>query len=176
MNKIERLILDNNVLKYGSFLVSSGKIDNNYLDHYSFLCDPYLLYTITNEIVCCFDRNQYDRIAGIEIGSIPLAVSLSLLTHKPYIIVRKKKKEYGLRNIIEGELKPGDRVEIIEDVTATGQTLLNAIHAVEDNQGIVTSVVVVIDRDEGAEDRLKELGYNVRILSHFKNIVNISSK
>lgn len=176
MNRIEKLMVENDVLRYGVFKVSSGKIDTNYLDHYVFLCNPYSLNVITDEILSSVDMDQYDRIASIEMGSIPLAVSLSLYTFKPYIIVRKKKKEHGLKKIIEGEINPGDRIVILEDVTATGQTLLNAIYAIEDNQGIITNVIIIIDREEGAEERLKELGYNVQVLAKFKNIIDNTTK
>ena len=77
-------------------------------------------------------------------------------TEKDLIIIRKKAKDYGTKNKIEGELKEGDKVIIVEDVTTTGGSVLKAVKEIRENGGIVDRVFVVVDRLEGAKENLQK--------------------
>ena len=74
------------------------------------------------------------------------------------LMIRKAKKDYGTSELIEGILKKGDSVVVVEDVTTTGNSLLKAIKAIEENGGNVKRAVVIVDRDEGAIENLKKEG------------------
>ncbi|MGZ7048433.1 MAG: orotate phosphoribosyltransferase, partial [Methanobacterium sp.] len=99
-----------------------------------------------------------DKIAGPALGAVPLATAISLESKLPMLMVRKAKKGYGTSKLIEGTLEEGDSVLIVEDVTTTGNSLLNAIKAIEENGGNVKKVLVIVDRDEGAIENLKNEG------------------
>ena len=77
------------------------------------------------------------------------------------LMIRKAKKDYGTSELIEGDLLPGDRVIVLEDVTTTGNSLINAIKAVSENGGIVGKAFVIVDRNEGAIDNLKMEGIDL---------------
>jgi len=76
----------------------------------------------------------------------------------PMLMIRKAQKGYGTSKLIEGELKEGNRVIVVEDVTTTGNSLLKAVRAVQDNGGVVERTFVIVDREEGAVEHLKKEG------------------
>lgn len=92
---------------------------------------------------------QPNKIAGIVLGSIPLATALSIDTGIPYVMIRKKKKDHGTEKLIEGSLDRGDKVLVIEDVITTGESSINAIKLLRDAGAIVTNVISVVSREEG---------------------------
>jgi orotate phosphoribosyltransferase len=91
-----------------------------------------------------------DRIAGVELGAVPLAVSLSIELDLPYIMVRKERKGHGTKAGIEGEFQNGDTILFVEDVTTTAETLKKAILDVRAQGGQVEKAITVVDRNEGA--------------------------
>jgi orotate phosphoribosyltransferase len=98
------------------------------------------------------------RLAGMELGAVPLVVATALRTGLPYVVVRKAAKAHGTQQRYEGEIPKGARVLVIEDVSTTGGTLGETIELVRAAGGIVDRVVVVVDRNQGARDRLAALG------------------
>jgi len=80
--------------------------------------------------------------------------------------VREETKEHGTKRKIEGHLKEGSRVALVDDVITTGGSLLRAIEAVEMAKCKVVKVVVLVDRHEGGSDRLKEEGYDFTAILH----------
>src|SRR5256712_8076465 len=89
------------------------------------------------------------RIAGVELGAVPIAAAVSLATDTPYVIVRKAAKEHGTKHDFEGELKRGDLVLFVEDVVTTGGTLRGAIDRLREHGAVVEDCVCVVDREEG---------------------------
>ena len=74
-------------------------------------------------------------------------------------LVRKEEKQHGTGKLIEGNLKPGDKVAIVEDVSTTGGSILKAIEAVRSFGASVKKVLVIVDRDEGAREVFEDMGY-----------------
>jgi len=152
------LLTDKEVVKFGKFILSSGKESEYYVNMKMAITDPKILKTIaeivSNEII----EEKIDKIAGPALGAVPIATAISLESEKPMLMIRKAKKDYGTSELIEGILKKGDSVVVVEDVTTTGNSLLKAIKAIEENGGNVKRAVVIVDRDEGAIENLKNEG------------------
>ncbi len=148
------LLKDKEVVKFGKFTLSSGKESNYYVNMKMAITDPEILKTIA-QIVSDMMDDDIDKVAGPALGAVPLATAISLESKKPMLMIRKAKKGYGTSKLIEGVLEAGDIVLIIEDVTTTGNSLLKAIKAIEENGGIVKKALVVVDRNEGAMENLK---------------------
>ena len=83
---------------------------------------------------------------------------------RPLVIVRKDAKDYGTSKAVEGELKPGDRVAVVEDVLTTGGAAIAAIEKLRRAGGQVLCLVGVLDREEGAADNLRAAGVEFRAL------------
>jgi len=144
-------------VKFGNFTLSSGKKSNYYIDKYIFETDPECLRILGEEIAKMIPPGT-QKLAGIELGSVPLTAVTSVQSGLPYIIVRKEKKEYGTRKKVEGELAAGDTVTIIEDVTTTGAGVAKAVKTLRELGAIVDTVIVVVDREEGADESLRKMG------------------
>jgi len=88
---------------------------------------------------------------------VPLITALSLETNIPYVIIRKGKREHGTGKQIEGEDVKNKHVLIIEDVTTSGGSVVKTIQILRQNQAKVDEVLVVVDRESGAEEKLQNL-------------------
>jgi orotate phosphoribosyltransferase len=88
----------------------------------------------------------------------------SVATGSPSVIVRKQAKDYGTGNRVEGAFEPGTRVVVLEDVATTGRSALDAVEALREAGATVERVLVVVDREEGARERLAEAGVELEAL------------
>ncbi len=150
--EIEDMLIKSGAVMFGDFILTSGKRSNYYINIKKATTDPDILKKIA------LGFSQYvgnEKIAGIELGSVPLAVALSLETGNKYIIIRKESKTHGTQNLIEGDLEKGEEIIIVEDVMTTGQSIIRAAKIIRDLGGIVKKVLVVVDREEGGLENLK---------------------
>ncbi|RLG58681.1 MAG: orotate phosphoribosyltransferase [Candidatus Hydrothermarchaeota archaeon] len=155
-------------VKRGEFTLASGKKSDYYINIKEVYTKPEVLKEIAVKMAEIIEGKKIDKIAGVAIGAIPIAVALSLQTGIPFVIVRKEEKNHGTSSKIEGEIKKGERVVIVEDVTTTGGSVINAIEALRSFGCICKEALVVVDREEGAEENLKRKG--VKLISLFKGI------
>ncbi len=102
-----------------------------------------------------------DKIAGMELGAVPIACAVSLETNLPFLMVRKKKKDHGTAGRIEGKFERGDKVTVVEDVTTTGGSAVETVEVLREAGTEVERVLVVVDRKEGAEKRLKDINVDL---------------
>jgi orotate phosphoribosyltransferase len=142
----------------GDFLLSSGQRSRYYLDKYRFSTDPKLLGPIAQGLADLLPEGL-EMLAGVELGAVPLVAAVSLVTGLPFVIVRKAAKEYGTSKLIEGVLKPGARVALIEDVLTTAGQAIRAAHLLTDLGAKVERVVYVVDREQGADANIRAAGF-----------------
>lgn len=147
-------------IKFGHFVLTSGARSNYYIDIKNAITNPKILKKIVKKMVEY--TKDYDFLAGMELGAVPLLVALSLETNIPYVIIRKEKRDHGTRKQIEGFNVNGKKVLIIEDVTTSGGSILKSINIIRENKGIVNKVIVVFDRESGTEEKLKDI--NVKFI------------
>ena len=115
-------------------------------------------------------KREVDKISGIALGAIPIAAVLSLELGIPFLMVRKDKKGHGTDVQIEGGLKEGDRVIMVEDVTTTGASVVAGVEEVR-KKGICDTVLVAVDREEGALELLKEHGVELISLVTVRELI-----
>ena len=146
-------------LMYGDFVLASGEKSDYYVDIKKASTNPEVLSLIADLMARKLEVEDIgiDRIAGVVLGSVPLAVALSLRTGVPFIMVRKEKKVHGTGKQIEGSLLQGDRVLVVEDVITTAGSAAFAIDIIRQAGGVVDDVIAVIDRQSGGEERLRNL-------------------
>ena len=145
-------------LLYGQFKLRSGKISDRYFDKYRFESEPELLREVARRMAALLPEGV-QRLAGLEMGGIPLATAVSLETGLPVMFVRKKAKEYGTKNVVEGLYHDGQKVVVIEDVLTTGTQAVNAARSLEGLGLTVLKIVCLIDREEGAREVLTAAGF-----------------
>lgn len=163
--RIKEALVRCNALMYGDFTLASGKKSPYYIDIKKASTDPYVLEVIADEMARELQKRglAVDKVAGVVLGSIPLAVALSLRTKIPYIMVRKEKKDHGTQKMIEGALEKGEKVLMVEDVITSAGSVADAIEIVRGAGGEVSDVLCVVNRQEGGEKRLSDL--NVKLSS-----------
>jgi orotate phosphoribosyltransferase len=143
----------------GNFILSSGKRSNYYLDKYRFSTHPELLGAVAEEIAKRVPPGV-NRLAGPELGAVPIAAAVSLKTGIPYVIVKKDQKDYGTKRPIEGILEQGDNVFLIEDIITTATQCIRAAKRLVSEGAIVTKIIGVIDRQEGGAENIAEAGFD----------------
>lgn len=171
-DELMELLRKKEVVKFGKFILSSGKESDYYVNMKMAITDPRILKAIAVTVSSQIEGQKIDKIAGPALGAVPIATAISLESNIPMLMIRKAKKGYGTSKLIEGDLDNEDSVIVVEDVTTTGNSLLKAIKAIEENGGNVKRAIVIVDRDEGAIENLKNEGINLEpILSinDFKN-------
>jgi orotate phosphoribosyltransferase len=147
-------------IQYGDFTLASGKRSKYYIDIKRASTDPAILAAIAEDMEAEMKRKgvEVDSIAGVVLGSVPLAVALSLRTKIPYVMVRKEKKDHGTGKLIEGVLAAGMRVLVVEDVVTSAGSSAEAVKILRDAGAKVDHVIAVIDRQEGGAERLAGIG------------------
>jgi orotate phosphoribosyltransferase len=153
--ELVKLLKNCGAIKFGKFVLTSGAVSDYYIDIKKASTNPHVLKKIANAMAKYTEG--YDILAGMELGAVPLVVALSLETNIPYVIIRKEKREHGTGKQIEGDDVKNKRVLIIEDVTTSGGSVIKSINAIRKNQGKVDEVIVIVDRDSGAEEKLRNL-------------------
>jgi len=96
---------------------------------------------------------------GAELGGVALAAATAMATGKNWVIIRNSKKGYGTGKLVEGVLKEGDVVLLVEDIATTGGQVLEAAKVITDAGAKVDRIVCVIDRRQGAEENITGAGY-----------------
>ena len=138
----------------GDFVLSSGERSRFYVDKYRFSTEPDLLRDVADALAQRVPEGV-DRLAGVELGAVPLVVATALATGLPYVIVRKAAKEHGSSagQSIEGHLNQGERVALVEDVVTTGtQAVMAAENLLEAGVEVATIVAVLDRRETNGED------------------------
>jgi orotate phosphoribosyltransferase len=147
----------------GRFVLRSGMTSSYYLDKYRFECHPEILAAITDHMVGLLPK-AFDKLAGMELGGVPLATRLSLLTDKLCLFVRKKAKTYGTCNLVEGGFVGGERAVVIEDVISTAGQVCQSIGEMRKLGLVVHEVLCVVDRQQGGGENLEAIDCRLRAL------------
>jgi orotate phosphoribosyltransferase len=168
MSELTVALKDCGAIQYGDFTLASGAKSEYYIDIKKASTNPKVLYMISIQMAELMQEKNIrpDRIAGVVLGSVPLAAALSLATGIPYVMVRKEKKDHGTGKLIEGDLNPGDKVLVVEDVVTTAGSSIAAIKTLRENGAVVDTALSVIDRESGGEQNYAEIG--VKFLSLVK--------
>jgi orotate phosphoribosyltransferase len=151
-------------ISFGSFTLASGKTSSYYINSKKVL--------FCSEAVALLGESLYEAtrdldiqaIGGLEIGAIPMATAAALSYHRAGrsiegFFVRKQAKEHGSQSRVEGQVKSGDRVAVIDDVLTTGGSVLQAIEEVEKLGAKVMRVVCIVDRLQGAAEALAKYDF-----------------
>ncbi len=115
----------------------------------------------------------YQRVCGIPFGGLHLATAFSLRTTTPMIYVHPAKERNGSRVFVEGVYEEGEHVLLIDDLVTTGGGIVETAEFLRTNAGLlVRDVLVLVDREEGARERLKGRGYNLNSILGLEAMLN----
>jgi orotate phosphoribosyltransferase len=148
-------------IRFGEFELSHGGTSNYYVDKYLFETDPECLRLVARAFA---ERVGDTTLAGVALGAVPLVAVTSVETGNPYVVVRKKAKEYGTGKRIEGRIEAGEEIVVLEDIATTGTSALDAVEALRETGAVVDRVLVVVDREEGGRELLADHGVELESL------------
>jgi orotate phosphoribosyltransferase len=166
MSDLERKLLQlltERSFKRGVFRLAYGGTSNYYIDGKMsevFSASAFLI----GEVLCERTRDlTFDALGGLAVGSIPLTTAAVISYHlrgrkMEGFWVRDAVKSHGTQKLIEGGLKPGARVVIVDDVITTGGSALKAIDAVLEQGCQVVQVLALVDRLQGAAEGFRDRG------------------
>lgn len=157
--ELAKLIADAALLR-GTFTLRSGRTSSYYLDKYLFTTRPEVLQQLGEMFAGVIERfdEKPDRLAGAELGGIPLVTVASLATGLPCVFVRNAKKDYGTAKQTEGAINPGDKLVLLEDVATSGGQAVEAVNTLRGLGAEVLGVIATIDREEGARENVEAAG------------------
>jgi orotate phosphoribosyltransferase len=113
-----------------------------------------------------------DAIAGVATGAIPQGALVADLLNLPFVYVRSKPKDHGLENLIEGELRPGMKVVVVEDLISTGGSSLKAVEAIRNNGCEVAGMIAAYTYGfDVAAKAFKEANVELITLTNYEAVV-----
>ncbi|WP_234408478.1 orotate phosphoribosyltransferase [Marinilabilia salmonicolor] len=118
---------------------------------------------------------EVDVIAGVATGAIAQGALVADLIGKPFVYVRSSPKGHGLENLIEGDLKPGQKVVVIEDLISTGGSSLKAVEALRNNGAEVLGMLAIFSYGfKVAEDNFDEASVKYETLSDYQALLRVA--
>ena len=149
--KLSGILLEKGAIKFGDFVLTSGKRSRYYVDIKDAATDPDVLGLISELFTGAIGKK---KIAGVELGAVPLLVATAIRKGLPYIIIRKERK-HGTGKLTIGEVEKGEEIEILEDVVTTGGSIMKAVNYLRECGAIVKKAYCVVDREEGGRELLE---------------------
>jgi orotate phosphoribosyltransferase len=159
MKQVGILLIKNSAIKFGDYILASGKKSPYYIDLRQTISSPITMDWIGNAltriVINEIGRDRIDKILGVPTAGVPFATVVSQKLAIPLIYYRQARKEHGVRKKIEGILDRNDRVLIIDDLITTGESVIESAEVVRDQGGVVNELVVLLDREQGGKERLR---------------------
>lgn len=162
-DRLKAIIAAKALIRGEEIRLASGATSSFYLDMRLVSLDPEGSTLIGELMLPALGTPRPAAVGGMETGAIAVVAAIAQASHRagapvPGFYVRKKAKEHGTAQRIEGNLPAGARVVLVEDVTTTGESVLAAVEAVREAGCVVDTVVTVVDRLAGAADNLRRHG------------------
>lgn len=157
-------------IKFGKFTLKSGQESPIYIDLREIISYPSLLQQLAELFDNKIKKNN-QIICGVPYAALPMATAISMHSNMPMIIKRKEAKKYGAKKLIEGKFSKGDKVIVIEDVITSGLSLIETIAELENEGLIIDKILVVLDREQGGVDKLKNKGYDIESLFEITSLL-----
>jgi orotate phosphoribosyltransferase len=147
----------------GPFKLASGAKTNYYLDMKPTTFDPEGINLIADIVLNMLSGDpDVEAIGGLEVGAVPIVIAVSMRSWPKHpitgFVVRKEKKGHGTDKLIDANFRPNGTVVLFEDVTTTGESVMQAVRAVRQQRATVKKIITIVDRLEGAVDNLKREG------------------
>jgi orotate phosphoribosyltransferase len=172
--ELASFLLKSNSLRFGVFTLASGKQSPYYIDLRVLPSFPAYFRLAVNALKDAVTKNvgEFDTLASVPTSGLMFGSALAYEMSKPFVYARKESKGYGTGNTIEGFLKAGSKVVIVDDVATTGTSISGAVEMIRSNGAIVEDVVALVNRHEGADEKLKKMGVKLHAVAGIKDIVN----
>jgi orotate phosphoribosyltransferase len=167
---LRRLLLQRSV-QQGDFVLASGRRSSFYIDCRLTTMSAEGMVIIGRMGLAAIEGAGWapQAVGGLTLGADPVAYAIAAASYLnrtatslvDAFTVRKEAKTHGTKRLIEGNLRDGDAVVVVEDVITSGASAARAASAIEDAGGNVLGVLAVVDREEGGRQMLESAGRRV---------------
>ncbi len=173
---IARRLLDINAIKLqpnDPFTWASGLQSPIYCDNRVSLSFPEVRTFVKNALAAeAQSFEPFDAVAGVATAGIPQGALVADVLGKPFVYVRSSAKEHGRQNLIEGELAPGSRVLVIEDLISTGMSSLKAVDSLREAGADVVGLLAIFTYGfEKADRAFAEKNVAWKALSNYDALI-----
>jgi orotate phosphoribosyltransferase len=172
-------LLSQRSVRRGRFTLASGRESSHYVDARLTTMSPEGLAVIGPLALEAIRARGWpaDAVGGLTLGADPIAYATALASvASPPLVrafaVRKEAKQHGTGRLIEGPMREGDRVVVIEDVITTGGSALRAAEAVQRAGAVVSGILALVDREEGGRGVLESQGFPVICLATLSELLD----
>jgi orotate phosphoribosyltransferase len=157
------LLLKERAFRRGRIVLASGRESDFYFDMKPAMLDPDGVALMVELILQEIQDVKADCVGGLEMGAVPLIAPVAMRSpdfgrRLPGFFVRKAVKDHGTKKRVDGADIAGKTVIILEDVTTTGGSAMDAVRAVEEAGAKVALVLAILDRGEGAAELYAKAG------------------
>lgn len=158
------LIKTRGAVSFGRFVLASGQESNVYVNSKKAMLNSEVLWLLGDIFWEMTKDLNIQAVGGPEVGAIPIAVAAALRYHQEGralegFFVRGEAKSHGNKDLVEGVLKPEFRVVVVDDVFTKGTSVLRAVTEVERVGAEIVAVSCIVDREQGARERLSRFKY-----------------
>ena len=171
-------IIATRCMKRGQFKLASGATSTWYFDMKPAVMDPEGSHLMAQLFLDALAEEKMDSVGGLAMGAIPIATAISTVSYSygnrriPAFFVRKEPKERGTEKLVEGLVKPGSTVVVVEDVTTTGGSAMKAVDTMREAGAEIAFVLSLVDREEGAAEAFAAQGLDFRALYRASEFLN----
>lgn len=176
MLKKEKLILDlfkNKCIEFGEFKLKSGIISPIYIDIRKLVSYPKLMKMSVAAYWSVIKKLKFDRIAGVPYAALPICSVISVEYNVPMVYTRKEQQDHGVTKLVQGEYSKNESVIIVDDIITTGDSKFMVIEPLEKSGLKISGIVILIDREQGGEERLLDRGYKLYSVFQITEVLNI---
>ncbi|MEM2478348.1 MAG: orotate phosphoribosyltransferase [Thermoproteota archaeon] len=161
--------------KIGEFKLTSGGLSPYYVDLRILISRPRLFERLVDSYIGKIRSigEDFDIVAGVETAGIPIATLISYKTGIPMVYARGTERGHGTGKMVEGELREGSRVVIVDDVLTTGRSIDNAARTIRNAGGKVAYALVFLDRLQNGVKKLRESGITVYSVTDIKIFLKV---
>lgn len=174
MESIATALVKTDAIQFGTFTLPDNRQSSYYINlrglpsfpgAYRVMTDAFLSFVKTK-----VGTGRFDGVAGIPVAGLSFSSPLALALGKPMIYVRTGREADRAQRMVEGFLKPGWRILIVDDLVTSGTTISSSAATIRQEGGEVKDALVLIDRMEGARERLSKQGIRLHSITDILEI------
>jgi orotate phosphoribosyltransferase len=157
-------LFDIGAVQLGKFKLHSGRTSRIYLDLRVLVSYPAALRQVTAAYRATLEQLSFDLLAATPLAGLPIGTAICLDMNIPLIYPRKTAKSYGTGKSIEGRWRVGQTAVVVDDLVTSGDSIVQAIIPLKASGIQVKDAVVLIDREQGGVEALRQQGYNLQAI------------